>query len=97
MTFRRIAVLLATLAAGGGLAACADRQNESQSNDGGEPGALTSPNVDLGGGGSPDSSVPPSVTETIGTLPTPEESPDTGGREADGGDADSDSTGDGEF
>ncbi len=95
MTSRRIAVLLAVLASGGGLAACADRQNESQSNDGGEPGSLTSPNADLEGG--PEGSyVPPSVTETIGTLPTPEVSPDTEAREADAGDADSDSTGDGE-
>jgi hypothetical protein len=94
MLSRRLAIALAALAAGGGLAACADRQNESQSNDGGEPGSLTSPNAEPGGG-TEGSSVPPSVTETIGTLPTPEQSPDTGG-ETDPGDADSDSTGDGE-
>ena len=92
MLSRRIAVLLAALAAGGGLAACADRQNESQSTDGGEPGSLTSPNSDLQGGDQ-GGSVPPSVTNTIGTLPTPEQSPDTGGGETDAGDADSNAGG----
>ena len=73
---RSLAALLAAGAVGLGLGACSDRQNEGQSNDGGDPVGVTSPTptITAEGDGSTQA-VPPQATSTQGTLPSPSTGP----------------------
>ena len=78
LRLRQAAAVSAVFLSGLGVAACTDRDNASQGNEGGKPVGATSPTPqNTGGTAAVNGTPPPSATNTIGTLPDLSTDPQT--------------------